>query len=77
MTTTSHTPNEGNVLPAGVPRRQSLTNAESESGNFLGSQPLLVKLAASLPVAKRLGVSASYSLGLEEVITSSATREEL
>jgi hypothetical protein len=40
MSTTSHTPNEGNVLPAGVPRRQSLTNAESESGNFLGSQPL-------------------------------------
>ena len=40
MSTTSHTPNEGNVLPAGVPRRQSLTNAESEAGSFLGSQPL-------------------------------------
>jgi len=26
----------GNVPPAGVPRRQSLTNAESEAGNFLG-----------------------------------------
>jgi hypothetical protein len=26
--------------PAGVPRRPSLTNAESEAGSFLGSQPL-------------------------------------
>jgi hypothetical protein len=37
MSTTSHNPNEGNVPPARVPRRQSLTNAESEAGNFLGS----------------------------------------
>jgi hypothetical protein len=39
MSTTSHNPNEGNVPPAGVPRRQSLTNAEYAGGSFLGSQP--------------------------------------
>jgi hypothetical protein len=40
MSTTSHNPNDGNVPPAGVPRRQSLTNTESEAGNFRCSQPL-------------------------------------
>lgn len=38
MSTTSCNPNEGNLPPAGVPRRQSLRNAESEGGNLLGSQ---------------------------------------
>src|SRR3984957_8232176 len=38
MRTTSYNPNEVNVPPAGLPRRQGLTNAESEAGNFLGSQ---------------------------------------
>ncbi len=40
MSTTSYNPNNGNVPPAGIPRRQSLTNAESEVGNFLDSQSL-------------------------------------
>jgi RNA polymerase sigma-70 factor, ECF subfamily len=40
MSTTSYHPNEGNVPSAGVPRRQSLTNAESETRNLLDSQPL-------------------------------------
>jgi hypothetical protein len=40
MSTTSHNSNEENVPPAGVPRRQSLTNAEYEASSFLGSQPL-------------------------------------
>jgi RNA polymerase sigma-70 factor, ECF subfamily len=39
MSTTSYNPNEGNVPPVG-PREQGLTNAESEFGNFPGSQPL-------------------------------------
>jgi RNA polymerase sigma-70 factor (ECF subfamily) len=38
MSTTSYNPNEGNVPSAGVPRRQSLTNVESEAGNSLGSR---------------------------------------
>jgi RNA polymerase sigma-70 factor (ECF subfamily) len=40
MSATSYPPNEGNVPSAGVPRRQILTNAESETGNLLDSQPL-------------------------------------
>ena len=35
MSTTSYNPNEGNVPPGRVTRRQSLTNVESEAGNSL------------------------------------------
>ena len=38
MSTTPYNPNEVNVPPAGLTRRQGHTNAESEPGNFLGSQ---------------------------------------
>jgi RNA polymerase sigma-70 factor, ECF subfamily len=40
MSTTSYHPNEGNIRSAGVPLRQNLANAESETGNLLESQPL-------------------------------------
>jgi RNA polymerase sigma-70 factor, ECF subfamily len=40
MSTTSYNPIEGNFPPAGIPCGQSLANADSEAGNFLGSQPL-------------------------------------
>jgi RNA polymerase sigma-70 factor (ECF subfamily) len=40
MSATSYNPIEGNFPPAGIPRRQSLANAESEAGHFLCSQPL-------------------------------------
>jgi len=40
MSTTSYNPNEGNAPPAGVLRRQSLTNPKSEAGNLIDSQPL-------------------------------------
>ncbi|WP_396127305.1 RNA polymerase sigma factor [Acidicapsa acidisoli] len=40
MSTTFYNPNEGNIPTAEIPRRQSLTNVESEADNFLGSQPL-------------------------------------
>jgi RNA polymerase sigma-70 factor (ECF subfamily) len=40
MSTTSYNPNEGNVPPAGIPREQALTGAESEASNFLGPQPM-------------------------------------
>jgi RNA polymerase sigma-70 factor (ECF subfamily) len=40
MSTTSYHPNEGNAPSAGVSRRQSLSNAESETGNLLDSQPM-------------------------------------
>jgi RNA polymerase sigma-70 factor, ECF subfamily len=40
MSTNSYNPNEENIPPAGVLRRQSHTNAELEACNFLGSQPL-------------------------------------
>jgi RNA polymerase sigma-70 factor, ECF subfamily len=40
MSTTSYNPNEGNLPPARVPRKQGLANAESQAGNLLGSPPL-------------------------------------
>jgi RNA polymerase sigma-70 factor (ECF subfamily) len=40
MSTTCYNPNEGNVPPTGVPRKQRATNAGSTSGNLLGSQLL-------------------------------------
>jgi RNA polymerase sigma-70 factor, ECF subfamily len=40
MSTTSCNFNEEHIPPAEVPRRQSLTNAESGGGKFLGSQSL-------------------------------------
>jgi RNA polymerase sigma-70 factor (ECF subfamily) len=40
MSTTFCTPTEGNVPPAGAPRRQNLTNSESEVGNSLNTQLL-------------------------------------
>jgi len=40
MSATSYSPNEGNVPQARIARGQSLTNAESETGNILCSQPL-------------------------------------
>jgi RNA polymerase sigma-70 factor (ECF subfamily) len=39
MDATSYNPDKVNVLPAGILREQSLRNAESEAGKFLGSQP--------------------------------------
>lgn len=40
MSTASYNPNEANVPPARVPRKEDLANAGSEDGDFLGS-PLL------------------------------------
>jgi RNA polymerase sigma-70 factor (ECF subfamily) len=39
MSSTSYDPNKAYFPAAGAPRRQSLTNAGSEEGNSLGSQP--------------------------------------
>jgi RNA polymerase sigma-70 factor (ECF subfamily) len=40
MSTASCNPIEGNVSPAGMPRRESLANAESKAGHLFGSEPL-------------------------------------
>jgi RNA polymerase sigma-70 factor, ECF subfamily len=40
MSTIFYNPSEGNVPPLRVPRRQSLTNAESEGGNVFNSSQL-------------------------------------
>lgn len=40
MSTTPYNPDEANGPPAGVPRKEGLTNAGSKAGNFPRSQPL-------------------------------------
>jgi hypothetical protein len=61
-----------------VAGKLKIETTRASSGNTLGNVfAISSRVYIKPPVAKRLGVSASCSLGLEEVITSSATREEL
>jgi RNA polymerase sigma-70 factor (ECF subfamily) len=46
MSTTFCNPNDENVPPPAVPRRQSLTNSESKVGKVLGSRPITCSIPA-------------------------------